>query len=104
MEGTEHCPKLAPSGRLLFSKPLKNRYINFGLLTMEQDCANLSEGFMGNMKAKVRLGAFAGALGVALMATTSAFAIPSTVIGRIQGLTGYTPTGNYIAGQIDFEK
>ena len=59
---------------------------------------------MGNMKSKVRLGAFAGALGVALMATTSAFAIPVTTIAGIQVPSGFNPTGNYISGQLDFEK
>ena len=59
---------------------------------------------MRHIKSKVRLGAFAGALGVALMATTSAFAIPTTIIAGIQVPTVMTPGGNFIASQLDFEK
>jgi len=55
------------------------------------------------MSSKVRIGVFAGALGVALMAATSAFAVPTTVIGGIQVPTNFSPTGNYISGQLDFE-
>src|SRR4029077_18920171 len=99
---------LASAERDHFRKPLKRQHLNFwhaNCLHTSKTAPNLRRrGSMGKISSRVRTGAFAGALGAALMATTSAFAIPTTVIAGIEVPTAMVPGGNYIATQLDYEK
>src|SRR5258705_556746 len=71
-------------GHGFFAKSLKKQHINFWhrlCLLCSRNAPSFSEGFMGKLVSKFRVGAFAGALGVAVMASTSASAGPITVAG-----------------------